>query len=223
MKNPVVLTKSNEKQITVDWQREIPSLGIYAPRHLLRRVGPLLVGVSLDRDSGGEIYKPVFHVHCLGKEFPCVSLTLCTQLRSERSGGPDFVEVRWHEQKYKEAATRMVRQSLLPLEGDLTIGQVIDSYGRHMATPMGKRQLALLYRDMIILLAWGGDTAGSASLLAECLQLDDAAGFQHVGGRAAFEAGCQRLIAQPTAIEDTIAAQITSLGVGGLPVSQLLR
>ena len=223
MRSPVVLTRSNEKQITVDWQQEIPSLGIYAPRHLLRRVGPLLVGVSLDRDSSGEIYKPIFHVHCLGKEFPCVSLTLGSQLRSERSGGPSYVEVKWHEQKYKEAAARMVRQSLLPLEGDLSLGQVIDAYRRCMATPMGKLQPVLLYRDMIILLAWGGDRAGATELLAECLQLGDTEGFQHVGGRIGFEDECRRLISQPTIIQDTVMAQIAALGVGELPVSQLLR
>jgi len=56
MTMPKVLTKSAEKQITEDWQREILSLGVYEPRWLLRRVGPLLVGICLDRDSGGTSY-----------------------------------------------------------------------------------------------------------------------------------------------------------------------
>jgi len=217
------LTPAVEKQITEDWQREIPTLGVYEPRWLMRRAGPLLVGICLDRDSGGDRYKPTFHVHCLGREFPCVSLTLDTQLRSERSGGPDFIEVRWHEQKYRKAAARMVRQSLLPLEGDLRLGQVIDAYRRHMVTPLAKRQPVLLYRDMILLLAWAGDPAGATDLLAECLPLADTAGFQHVGGRTVFEAETRRLIAQPSLINETVAAQIVALGVGQLPVSELLR
>ena len=127
MTMPKLLTRAVEKQITEDWQREIPSLGIYVPRHLLKRIGPLLVGICLERDSSGNKYKPTFHVHCLGKEAPAVFLTLLTQLRSERSGGPDFIQVRFHKEKYKEAAARMIRQSLLPLDGDLTLEQVIDS------------------------------------------------------------------------------------------------
>jgi hypothetical protein len=165
MKPRVVLARSNETQITADWQREIASLGIYAPRHLLRRVGPLLVGICLDRDSGGEIYKPMFHVHSLCNEFSCVSLTLGSQLRSERSGGPSYIEVKWHQQKYKEAAARMVRQSLLPLEGDLRLEQVIDAYRAYLDSPMGKLQPVLLYRDMILLLAWSGDHEGALGLL----------------------------------------------------------
>lgn len=223
MRNAVVLNPANEKQITDDWQREIPSLGIYKPRWLLRRVGPLLVGVCLDRDSGGDIYKPCFHVHFLGKAFACVSLTLCTQLRSERSGGPSYVEVKWHEQKYKDAAARMIRQALLPLEGDLRLDQVIAAYRAHMETPLGKRQAAILYRDMVLLSAWAGDQAGALKLLAQCLQLPDSAGFQHVGGRVVFEAECRKLIDNPALIQQTVDAQIAALGVGNLPVSSLLR
>jgi hypothetical protein len=223
MRNAVVLTKANEKEITEDWRKEIPSLGVYAPRHLLRRVGPLLVGMCLDRDSSGEIYKPIFHVHFLGKEAPTVFLTLATQVQSDRSGGPTYVEVKWHGQKYKETAARMIRQSLLPLEGDLRLDHVIEAYRAHLQTPLGKRQAAILYRDMIILSAWAGDRAGALRLLSECLQLPDTAGFQHVGGRESLEAECRKLIENPALIQQTVDSQIVALGVGNLPVSNLLR
>ncbi len=154
MTSSAFLTGPRERKITEDWQREIPSLGVYRPRWLLRRVGPLLVGICLDRDSSGDIYKPIFHVHCLGHPFPVVSLTLATQLRSKRSGGPSYVEVKWHEEKYLDAAARMVQQSLLPLEGDLRLDSVIDAYRRHMATPIGRRQLPMLYRDTVFLAVW---------------------------------------------------------------------
>ena len=79
-KPPQRLTKSLEKSIAEDWRQHLTGLAVYQPRHLLRRVGPLHVGVCLDRDSLGDKYKPCFHVHFLGKEFPTVSLTLCTPL-----------------------------------------------------------------------------------------------------------------------------------------------
>jgi hypothetical protein len=220
---PKTLTKSVEKKIIEDWQREIPSLGIYAPRQLLRRVGPLLVGICLERDSGGAKYKPTFHVHCLGREAPAVFLTLLTQLRSERSGGPDFVQVHWHEEKYKEAAARMVRQSLLPLAGDLRLDEVIAAYRTYLPTPWGRTYPVLLYRDMIILSAWGGYQAGAREFLAESLQISDDAHFRHVGGRAGFETECRQLIEQPDLIQQTVDSQIVALGVGNLPVCNLLR
>lgn len=246
MTTGTTFTRSVGRQITSDWQREIPSLGIYKPRWLLRRAGPLLVGICLDGDSIGDRYMPRFHVHCLAAEFPCVSLTLCTQLRSERSGGPDFVEVRRHREKYREAAARMVRQSPLPLEGDLTLRQVLDAYRYHLATPMGKLEPVLLYRGMILVLAWAGNRRDALGLLGDCLQVSDAPcevpinrlrggklvsksvrvvedpTFGHVGGRAAFEAECRRLVESPSEIRQTVDSQISALGVRHLPVSKLL-
>ena len=223
MTRSVTLTKTVEKQITEDWQRQIPSLGIYQLRHLLRRVGPLLVGICLERDSGAKKYKPMFHVHCLGMEAPAVYLTLFTQLRSERSGGPDFVQVQWHEEKYREAAARMVRQSLLPLAGDLLLDQVINAYEAYLASPLGRAYPVSLYRDMIMLLAWGGHQAKATKVLADCLKIGDEGDFQNVGGRTAFETECRKRIERPVLIQQTVDSQIVSLGVGELPLSQLTQ
>jgi hypothetical protein len=243
---PKTLTKSAEKKITEDWRTMVPSMGVYQPRWLLRRVGPILEGICLDRDSGGDAYRPTFHVHLLGREFPCVSLTLSTQLRSERSGGPDFVQVRWHEDEYQEAARRMARQSLLPLEGDLTLRQLVNAYRGYLATPMGKMQAVPLYFDMVILLAWAGHSEAAQGVLAECLKIESGPRdvavnridggkvvqkethrlhdpeFRHVGGRDVFEAICQRLIENPTEIQQTVDVQIVALGVSDLPASRLL-
>jgi len=198
------------------------------------------------RTNWKAYYMPIFHVHCLCIKDSTISFVLGTQLRSERSGGPDFVQVRWHEEKYKDAAARMVRQSLLPLNGDLRLDQVIDAYRRYMGTPMGKLQPVLLYRDMIILLAWSGDQQGAMKLLKESLQISDGTrdvtinrmeggkhvtesirmadtNFLHVGGREGFEAECRKLIENQALIQKTIDLQIVALGVGNLPVSHLLH
>jgi len=218
----MLLTRPVEKRITDDWLREIPSLGIYRPRHLLRRAGPLLIGICLERDSGGDVYKPMFHVHCLGLNTPTVFLTLFTQLRSDHSGGPDFIQVRFHEESYKDAAARMVRQAPLPLAGDVRLALVLEVYREYLATPIGLRQRATLRRDMIVLSAWAGDQAGAEKRLNECLQDADEAAYTHVGGRLAFLAECRKLIENPAEIQRTAETQIAALGVGKLPVSRLL-
>ena len=218
------LTRSVNRRITEDWRREVPSLGVYRPRHLLRRVGPLLVGICLDRDSGGATYMPCFHVHSLCDEDGTVSLMLRTQLSSDRSGGPDHVPVRWHDERYREAAARMVRQSLLPLEGDLRLAQVLDAYRRYMATPLGRWQSALLYRDMVLLSTWVGDPAQARRLLDEALRVvTDEVCYRPLDGRAAFEQYCRERIARPELVHQTVESQIVALKVGRLPVSDLLR
>ena len=218
------LTKSFEKQITNDWHQELPSLGIYRPRRLLRRVGPLLVGIVLERDSGGDVYKPMFHVHCLGKPSETVSLMLFSQLRSDRSGGPDFVDLRWHEDKYMEAVKRMVRQSPLPLEGDLTIEQVLNAYRAYLETPLGKRMAAHLYTDMILLLVWAGRTSDATAIKDEALRtiVEENRGYQHVGGREQFEPNMQKAIEDPESVRRVVDEQIEALSVSDLPVARLI-
>lgn len=70
------MTRSIGAQITADWQHEFPALGIVERRHLLRRVGPILEGIALETGSDRTVYQPIFHVHCLAREHPSITLTL---------------------------------------------------------------------------------------------------------------------------------------------------
>src|SRR5215471_9183446 len=105
-----------KRQVTKDWLTQFTGLGQYEPLQLLRRVGPILEGIVLNRTSGNDVYEPTFHVHCLARESSFVTMTLDHRLRSERTGGPDWVTVRQHESKYVEAADRLRRQNPLKLE-----------------------------------------------------------------------------------------------------------
>ena len=172
MKTPTTLTVLLARRITEDWAREFPGLGIYKPLWLLRRAGPLLVGVCLERSAAGDLYRPCFHVHFLGREFPCVSLTLATGLPSGRSDAPGFIPVRRHQETYKAAAAAMAGQSPLPLAGDLRLGQVLRAYRAYAATPTGQLEPVLLYRDAILLTAWAGRPRQARWFLARIRRRD---------------------------------------------------
>lgn len=218
------LTRTVEKRITDDWRGEIPSLGIYKPRHLLRRVGPLLVGICLDRDSGGDKYKPIFHVHSLCKEFPCVSMTLATQLRVDKNGGPDYIEVGWHEDKYVEAATRMVRQSPIAMQGDLSFADVVDAYRRYMENPPGIHQRAILYQDIILMAIYLRKIDLAWQITSEMIAVldDDQAMYRHVGGREVFLSRCETALSDPSVIDTVVNTQNVELGLTDLPLSSLI-
>jgi hypothetical protein len=118
----------------------------------------------------------------------------------------------------------MRRQATLPLEGDLTLDQVIGAYRLYMATPLGQLHTASLYRDMILLSTSLGDVSGAMSILRESLGvITDESAFRHVGGRAVFERSSREAIANPDLAKQTIESQIRTLAVGHLPVSRLLR
>ena len=221
------LTRRIERQISDDWQHEIRSLGVYRPRQLLRRVDPLLVGICLDRDSSGNIYKPCFHVHNLCCPDTEVSLDLWSQLRSGHSGGPDYIEVTLHEERYREAAQRMVAQSLLPLDGDLQLDGVIETYRQYMSSPvgLGLLQRPTLYRDMILLLAWARRGEHAAKVLREAtsaLGRDDSR-YLHLGGRKEFETNCRDAIARPEVIDETIRSEVEKHELESLPVARMVR
>lgn len=207
------LTPKIEKSITNDWHNEFPNLSVYKPRHLLRRVGPLLIGVCLDRDSSAEKYKPCFHVHFLGKEFPVVSLTLCSQLKA-KSGGPECVEVRFHEEKFLDAARRLKEQSPLPLDDSpVGLGAIVDAYRLHMKTPLGNRQCAILSADVIGLMVLCDQRDGAKHELEQVLKTSDESVFQTFGGRRGFEERMSAAIENPTILETIVQSQIERLGL----------
>lgn len=216
------LTKTVEKIITEDWRQQLDGLAAYHPRHLLRRVGPMLIGVCLDRDGGGEKYLPCFHVHFLGMEFPCVSLTMCTELRTPK-GAPDFIQVQMHHQRYLDAASRLIQQAHLPLKGPVHLDQIIDAYRRYSTTPMGQLQAALLYSDCVMLLAICKRQSAARRLLDESLESQsDRREFQSFGGRTEFQNKMRAAIENPDTIKQTVNSQIQLLAVDKLPEDPLI-
>jgi hypothetical protein len=216
------LTKSVETIITEDWRQQLDGLAVYRPRHLLRRVGPMLIGVCLNRDSGGEKYLPCFHVHFLGEEFPCVSLTMCTELRNPK-GAPDYIQVQMHHQRYLEAASRLIQQALLPLKGPIHLDQIIEAYRKYAATPMGQLHTASLFGDCIMLLAICERQTAASNLLEKTLEeLSDQQEFQSFGGRAEFQKKMRQAIEDPDNVWRTVDAQVDSLAVDTLPTDSLI-
>ena len=71
------LTGSARNRITTDWQRCFPHLGVRKPMSLLKRNGPLLIGIYLDGTRSNDVYVPLFHVHALMWPSSDMALKLC--------------------------------------------------------------------------------------------------------------------------------------------------
>lgn len=175
--NATKLTPKVKRWITKDWAPFFPGLGVYKPMRFLRRVGPIMIGVCLDRGRGGEHYYPKFHISCLTNDTADLPLTLCTQLQNERFSevqgrllrGPDFIAVKWHHRHYEDAAKRMNAQALLPLTGGLSCHQVIAAYrayGSRQPHGLGLHE----HREMPEIAAWAGDQKLALSLFQETVR-----------------------------------------------------
>lgn len=125
------LSPAIKEQITTDWKAPFPDLGIYKPMWLLRRVGPLVSGICLERDSGNDAYRPTCHVHNLAKESATVSLSLADPLRTVKTGAPETIKAGFHHQWFADAAVRLQRQAQIPLGGPIQLEDLIRTYRAH--------------------------------------------------------------------------------------------
>ena len=161
------LTKASKRKITADWHSVLPELGIYRPMWLLRRCGPLLTGICLDRDSSGNHYIPTTHVHCLANPSDNLFFGLCQRLRAEKTGADNWIRVQWHDKHWREAAHRTIEQSLLPLTGSVSYEQMNTAFrGYRRFYNDGKRSTGV-FRDWLLTLAWTGRGEDVRRLLGE--------------------------------------------------------
>jgi hypothetical protein len=72
-----------KKEALAQWNEHFPELKPWKTQHLLRRNGPLLSGICLDRTGDPGIYKPTYFIHNLLIPFPVISLSYRAPLLDE--------------------------------------------------------------------------------------------------------------------------------------------
>lgn len=219
------LTATARRRITADWLAAFPGLGEYEPLHLLRRVGPLLEGIVLERSSGSRDYLPTFHVHSLLRTFPSVSLTLIHRLRAEPSGAADSISVQRHESRYMEAASRLARQSPLALSGDLRASEVLRAYQEFAARPENRWHANNLFEDMAAMCGWFGDNERSSAFIAEGFaKLGEwsPSALRQIGGREQWRRRLEDLVADRNGLHSIMEKEIRALHLESLPVAFMI-
>lgn len=220
------LTPALKRQITHDWRSLFPELAVFRPMWLLRRVGPLVQGIALERSSAGTTYLPIVHMHDLCRPFPNVSLSLSQRLRSRRSGAQESIAVQFHDRLYLEAAQRLAGDSLLPLRGDVAVEEVVQAYERYRNLGELTSGLPVSYFESAIrLLAWTGRTEDGLRVLAAYVRelrscanaLADAP-----DDLEAWERSLRDVLVDPASVRRTAAEQAVALKVDRLPLSSLL-
>ena len=219
-------TSSLKRQITDDWAGMFPTLGVFKPMWLLRRVGPIVEGICLNRDSSNARYQPIFHVHNLAKIDSSLSLTLADELRTVRNNTPEKIKVAFHKDHYADAARRLNGQALLPVSGDLRVEEIIKAYSDYMERPLSKYPI-LLYEDVIMILVWCGRSSEAREALVRferelAAWPESISALQRVGGGRAWLAKCEGWIEQPDGIRVTVEEQTVFHGLEKLPRAQLI-
>ncbi|MFI5815530.1 hypothetical protein ACIA7S_31890 [Streptomyces sp. NPDC051643] len=156
------------KQVTADWARVFDGFDIWRPFRLLRRVGPLVQGITLDRSTSGDAYFPTAHIHALMRPFPVVSLALGQRLAST-SGVQEAIKFTDHAEDYLDAARRLAGQARLSLDVPPTVADVVNELRAFATAQQGLGGLPAIWavEDSILVPSASGDR----DLAEEGLQL----------------------------------------------------
>ncbi len=193
----------------------------------MRRVGPILQGLILEVSVGRDLYVPKFHLHNLCCPFPTLTLGVATRLQTY-GGAPDFIDARWNDRHWKDAASRMREQSPLSLCDDLRVDEIIQMFQEYL-TQLGEGYNYHLYENMVTLAVWCGKPEVARAKLDEAIQwtkswpqyvLDQ---FKNREGNVEIWAATYgELIKNPDTVCRTAEEEMNRHKVGKLPMAELL-
>ena len=216
------LTAATARTITAEWAERFPAFAVWRPLRLLRRLGPVVQGITLDRSTGGECYYPTAHLHALTRDFPVVALEVSHRLAGS-SGVQEVVEVARHGEAFPAVAERLAEQSPLPLGRVPTLDEVVSAYrDRAAALQRGRLPAGIGEWEAAVLVP---AAAGAEGLAARSL----AAAGEAAGGWSRSEApqgwgstgewltGLRARAADRPALERVVEEQVTRHGLAELP------
>ncbi|HBA86267.1 MAG TPA: hypothetical protein DCZ95_19465 [Verrucomicrobia bacterium] len=215
------------KKIVNDWHELFPEFGVYEPMWLLRRIGPLVQGICLDRRSDNAGYVPTTHIHNLVRSRDFISLTLDQTLRTKRTGAEDEVRAQLHEDQYIEAASRLALQSLLPLHDVFTYEQFMDACWKHTQMKYATRYPYLLFEDMLLVSSYVGlNTPQLEAMMHQFEQIMSSWPefiLTKIGGIRPWVERMNGLLANPSSLRKTVEAETINLKIQKLSFYKLRR
>ncbi|MEU9290615.1 hypothetical protein AB0D57_39750 [Streptomyces sp. NPDC048275] len=171
------MTKINNRvarRITSDWVSLFPEFSVWQPLRLLRRIGPVLQGITLDKSTESDQYYPTVHVHSLVQDFPVISLTLAQRL-VKSSGIQEPIEVDRHPEEFRSAAVRLEEQSALSLRQTPELREIVEALRAFAVVAQRGRFPEAIpeLRDSVFIPAASGDSEAADESLRLVAELSE--------------------------------------------------
>jgi hypothetical protein len=188
----------------------------------LRRVGPILQGVVLERFTDQRAYQPATFVHFLGRRWPTISLSLMRELRA-RNGASKRLRSPWRENEHQEAALKLAEQSALPLVALPTIEEIVDAYREWVERnvkpdwPFGRPAL----EDLVLVPATVGRDDLAKSGLELAANLAEAWPAEQLPHGDRWLEQLEAAAADQLALQRTVLDEIERHGLGSIPTHEL--
>ncbi|MCD7972854.1 MAG: hypothetical protein LUG18_09355 [Candidatus Azobacteroides sp.] len=160
--NKKIETK-DKRRIAKDWLSVFNGFYPYKPMHFVRRNGPFLCGILLERHSGNLDYEPTFHVHNLMVDFPVVSLGSATYLLNPK-GVKDRITLYQHSECFNRYVERFKEQTPLLQENKVNCKNLISHFQKVIDTSLSYPADSL--KDWVLALFWCGEMEEAEKAIA---------------------------------------------------------
>ena len=213
----IKIDAAKKRIIHKDWQAGFPELKHTPPTALRRCVGPLLISVWYSFHYGDQ-YRPCYATINLSNAAKGLYACMSVKPPSRRS------TLTWtqHEKGlYKEAIDQLKAESqkLIPLEGPVTLSQIIHAYKTYDDAAYG----SYFYEDPALIAAWCGRPELAQELLdwglagyTECIYRDPKDSLDE------WYTLTQKRIQNPDALRTLLQDEITRFKLEKVPVTDII-
>lgn len=219
------ISSSKKKSITNQWKNEYPELVLYKNMWLLRRVGPLLQGICLDRDSTNVSYLPTFHVHNLiGQEDDFVSLSL-KRVLAKSNGTPLVITEIQHDKNFGDFIKEFNKQVPFGFSGDVELKDIVKTYENEMNNGRTDTKYPLQqWYDLVCLYLWVDRDKDAEQLFFKAkksIELWSTDVTRYIPDRIEKFMLLQEFIENPTMLSALVEDSLSILKLDKLPINKI--
>lgn len=211
-------TAKDKRIITNDWNDYFKSLKRYKILSIKNRVGPLIVGIYLKMGRLGKYYTPVYSVHNLCNEITFANGALSLTLGIEKK----IITPQKHNEMYIQEAQSLEKQAYIPLNGDVTIDEIINGYKRFFKESYWSR---LEYEDFALICGLTKDKKrieSALNLVYDELKLWEDSRFTRAGGFENWFKDLEQRVWNPERLSQIAESELKKHKLEKLPVREIL-
>lgn len=120
-----------KKHVTKDWLVQFPTFQMWKPTRLLRRHGPLLIGICLEYVGDPTVYRPSVHFHNLCLPFPDISLDMTGFVLCDKQM-PCKIRLKDHYSSYVDYVARIKEEYSYTCNSDIDFNVLVTATHKYL-------------------------------------------------------------------------------------------